>query len=39
MSEKIREELYECMDMFGILDERTLKKSQELDEALNREFK
>lgn len=34
MLEKLREELHRYIEMFGILDERTLKKSQEVDRAL-----
>jgi hypothetical protein len=39
MSEKIREDLYKHIEMFGTSDERTIKKSQELDIALNIEFR
>ena len=37
MSEKLREELYKYIDLYGTLDPRTIKKSQELDEVLNKE--
>jgi septum formation topological specificity factor MinE len=33
--EKLREELYECIEKYGTLDERTLQKSQEADRELN----
>jgi hypothetical protein len=31
MMDKLREELYECIERFGMLDPRTVSKSQELD--------
>jgi len=35
MVEKLREELHKLIDQYGIQDKRVLKKSQELDMAIN----
>lgn len=35
--EELREELHECIELYGTSDKRTVEKSQELDQALNRE--
>jgi septum formation topological specificity factor MinE len=32
--EELREELYECIEKYGFLDPRTIKKSQELDKPI-----
>lgn len=33
--EQLREELHDCIKRYGLSDERTIQKSQELDKALN----
>lgn len=33
--EALRAEMYICIDLYGINDDRTIDKSQELDKALN----
>ncbi len=35
MLEKLRKEMHELIDKYGLDDERTVAKSQELDEVLN----
>lgn len=32
--EKVRNELYECIDKYGLQDDKTIRKSQELDEII-----
>lgn len=36
MIEKLREELHRFINKYGTLDARTIKKSQQLDRALNK---
>ncbi|RII34334.1 aspartyl-phosphate phosphatase Spo0E family protein [Clostridium chromiireducens] len=32
--EKVRNELYECIDKYGLQDDKTIRKSQELDKII-----
>lgn len=38
MIEKLREELYKFMEVFGTNDIRTIRKSEELDLEVNKEM-
>lgn len=34
--EELREELYKCIELYGLSDSRTVAKSQELDKAITK---